>query len=453
MIPSKRFRIGSENSRARDGEILCRVNREIKIAPTVLSAYCFRELTDTIYDLMLLAAGVAYCDRSLSRRPATTWRRQLHLVVPVADPDLWMSKAVMRSLVQTLGLLTGDEWSISFVKRQWDLPNTQSPLGLGHGDVKVMPYSGGLDSTMIARTLASKGQNLILVTAGRKPDADRKWRSEPDGRRRFISVPFHFSESEDGNRLRETSYRSRGFVFCVMGGIAAFLSGCDEVVMPESGQGALGLWLAPVGNEAPDVRSNPIFTHQLSGFLKELLGRSISYEYPALWKTKGETLSELQRSGKHGEWWKARSCARDGRSVGNGGPLPQCGICSACLLRRQSLLKAGLDEAKDHYLWSDLSGSTVEEALAQGSKSPAKNDTRYAICGALSLEHIARLHREHDLIRRKAMVLSPFVDLTPKEVEEKLHNLLKTHSEEWRSFVNHQGSNSYLRSVFENDGQ
>ena len=448
MIPSAKYQVSSQVGKVRKGYIPCRINIDVKIKPDVLSAYCFRELPDKVYDLVLLAAAIAYADRTLTRRPSIAWKREIELISLAADPDFWNRPCIRKKLCDSLALLTGDEWKITFNKRSWTLPKKIQPLlPLEHQVSGIIPYSGGLDSRALAQIRLSKGENLILVTAGNKKNADKEWQEKSHGRRRQISVPIHIAQKGASKRLREQSYRSRGFIFGVMGGIAAYLSDCPTILMPENGQGTLGLWLSPVGNEALDVRNHPQFTHKLSEIFKEVFNFDLNYEFPSLWKTKGEVLVDLKNL-EDSLWFKAKSCARDGRSVGK----KQCGVCSACLLRRQSLLRAGLDEKMDSYFWSNLSAQELDHARACTSlRLSNDNDWKYAVCGALSMTQLARVYKDQEMIHYKSKILAPFVNLSVEETKIRIERLLKAHREEWQNFVEHQGKNSFLYGIVNQD--
>src|SRR5689334_3374584 len=73
--------------------------------------------TDTGLDLMLLALHVHAADTKLSRRLESqdSWTREIRLVVPVSDEQLWTSTAP--TLTRALDFLTGDHWTIHF--RPW----------------------------------------------------------------------------------------------------------------------------------------------------------------------------------------------------------------------------------------------------------------------------------------------------------------------------------------------
>src|SRR5262245_47342673 len=160
-------------------------------------------------------------------------------------------------------------------------------FSLGNDKSAVIPFSDGLDS-LAAASLAARelGKSLVRVRLGRKKYHPRSpsLRREP-----FTSVPYKVCPGEQGRV--ETSSRSRGFKFAMASGLAAYLSHAHRVIVSESGQGALGPSLVPVGQAYPDYRSHPSFARRMERFLKALLGYQLSYKFPYIWHTKGKTFT------------------------------------------------------------------------------------------------------------------------------------------------------------------
>lgn len=451
--PKARIEGVDRPGRDKSGLLQCVIGRDFVVDSEILSSYCFTDLPARVHDLIVLAGLVAFADRTVTRRTSIGWKRELELLVPVHEPRFWRQPQTIKALTQTLDLVTGDYWNFEFRHhRALTKITVQEPtLALKYGDSPiVMAHSDGLDSFAVARLTSSREPQapLILVTTGRRNDADGDWRERHlNATRHHVSLPFHVGDHYAKCRFREPSYRSRAFVFLVMAGIAANLSGGERVIVAESGQGGLGPWLAPVGNEAPDVRMHPMFTRTLETFLAIVFGRSVRYEHPQLWHSKGETLSELAKLKLDEDWEKTRSCARDARHIHLDGTLIQCGVCSACLLRRQSLFAAGLDENKDRYLWRDLKAPTLAAAAAPGARKTKLEDERQAKCGLLSLIQLAELDNQSDSsnrIHEAAFDLSQVAGESQDVTETKLRRLLKVHNQELTRFVNSQGDDSFL---------
>jgi 7-cyano-7-deazaguanine synthase in queuosine biosynthesis len=451
--PHARFEVAEAGGRSSAGTIRCVINKHFAIDAGALSAYCFRELPRRADDLVAITAGVAFADRTVARQAALMWRRSLELSVPVHDVDFWRRPEISASLQDLLTLLTGDTWTLSFYRRRKGTPTElQEPLPLAHGaEPVVMPFSDGLDSLAGARLTAVREAEapLILVTAGQRNDADREWRERYLNARRYrLVLPFRFLNTQSGHRFRESSYRTRALVYSVMAGIAAHLSGATRIVYAESGQGSLGPWLVPVGNEAPDVRMHPLFTRRVAAFLAIVLETPLKFEHPYLWQTKGETLRELVELELTDDWNKTRSCARDARHMSVDGQHMQCGVCAGCLLRRQSLLAAGLDETSETspYFWNDLKARTLTGASFDKHRTTTLDDERQAVCGFLSLSQLSDLAHPNSCaqVAELANQLADTLGETETKANAKLERLLDAHRAEWKSFLDRLGPDSFL---------
>ena len=444
--PAARIVLGYNSLPTRGSEIRCTVGRDLIIKPEVLGRYCVRPLEPRLYDLVLITGAVAFADRVVQRKTSICWRRELEVVVPTSDPDFWRQATIVRNLTETLELLTGDIWTFHFSRtRKKPTIDPQRSLPFGGRSSVVIPFSDGLDSFAAAQLASQRLPDLgvIKVTTGSGPEARRH-----SGQHQ-VSIPFWRRGSDI--RLRETSYRSRGFVFGVMAGIAANLLEADRIIIPESGQGALGPWLNPVGNEAADVRMHPFFTASLSRFLMSVFGGQIKHEHPQLWKTKGETLQELKRHKLEDGWWRTKSCPR-GRKVCINAKRVQCGVCASCLLRRQSLLAAALDPGKELYFWGDLSAPTLRQAADPNARNTCSNDERLAMCGLYELATLGNLLNTDSGNKRIADAAAEFAvheNAQEEDVDRKLRNLLIAHRDEWRNFIALQKSESFLNSWLE----
>ena len=306
--------------------------RDVVIDPRVLSDYCFQPLDTRVDDLLHVAAAVAFADRTVRRHASYAWRRRIHLEIAVREPEFWEQSDVRNALIDCLSMVTGDVWILAFCGgRAPLLVDPQAPLDLKTARSAVLPFSDGLDSLAAARLHAvdHPRESLVLVTSGAKKDVDRAYRVKTLNARRYrVSVPFRLPKNPQFRQV-ESTYRSRGFVFNVVAAAAAYLLEAQRVIVPESGQGSIGPSLIPVGNEAPDMRMHPVFTHRLGRFLERVLGRHIPFEHPYLWSTKGQTLERLHNDGIAQDWWETRSCARDQRHVRKRVQLPDVFVAEA----------------------------------------------------------------------------------------------------------------------------
>jgi hypothetical protein len=438
--PSLRVAVVEGKSSPR-GWCPCRLGENISFTTAQLESYCLSSWKPLIFDAMVLAAGIEYCDR-VRRRPALGWGRDFTLRVPVHDLALWNKPGLQDALHGALNFLTGDRWMVEFVARQCsESAPSQKHFDLPRGEVSIIPFSDGMDSRAVAGLEAQDlGDRLIRVRLGSKMN-DR-----PEKSHLFTSVPYRV---KIGERNLESSARSRGFKFAMVSGIAAFLVKANEIIVPESGQGALGPALVSVGHAYPDYRNHPLFTDRMAVFLSALFDHPIRYRFPRLWHTKGQTLAAFGAIGKIDPCLEARSCWQDSRQVSVDGAQRQCGVCAACMLRRLSVHAAGFAENTNTYVWDNLSASSFEKGAARGFDGVTDALREYAIAGVLHLDHLANLTNSplhKPALTRLCYQLSQSLGMSQRDVESKLMGMLAEHRREWDAFLHSLGQYSYVRN-------
>ena len=446
LVPVRRVDVVEEGRSAGKGRIRCAIDEHLKFDTEGIETYCLAGWKATVYDAFVVGAAVQFCDHTM-RRPSTGWSRDIVLCIPVHDPEHWRSTAVSDALHDALSFLTGDRWRIDFTRRRKDFaPKRQQPFDLPRSCV-VMPFSDGLDSYLVGGLLQRKhGDALVRVRLGSKAPPGRRSKTSPP--RAFAAMPWRVSCGRSGTV--ETTARSRGFRFALLSGIAAFLCGSRRIVLPESGQGALGPSLAPVGQAYADVRNHPLFTARMERLMRALLGHDVHYKFPQLWRTKGQTLSALFEScPDDADWMGTRSCWQGARHVSVSRRRRQCGICAACLLRRMSVHAAGRSEALETYVWEDLNAARFEDGAVRAFKNrkPKGALYEYAIAGVLHLDHLASLRQstvDAATLKKQTFLLSRPLGLDEQDTQTKLENMLRRHEEEWCAFVESLGPRSFV---------
>src|SRR5581483_11187147 len=254
--------IAESGIRTPKGWVRCELDGNIAFSTRSLESYFFAAWDAAAYDALLVAAAVEYADKA-QRRRAHYWPRQFHLSVPVHDVARWDNGRVHAALVDALNFLTGDSWELAFYPRRRSAAVPQQGLlSLDRAVEAVIPFSNGLDSRAVA-ALVSRSINggLVRVRLGsRLADAENLARE----RHAFTAVPFDVTANK--GVFVESTVRSRGFKFALVSGIAAYLARAREVIVPESGQGALGPSLVTVGQAYEDYRSHPLFTGRMEKF-------------------------------------------------------------------------------------------------------------------------------------------------------------------------------------------
>ncbi len=429
----------------RRGYVACALGTNITFSTRILESFSSTNWQAVVYDALVVAASVEFCDRSLARS-ALNWGRRFEVRIAVHEPERWSSRPAIRSLVDALNLLTGDDWHFEFHARRTpaDTP-AQNRMEFPSDADAVIAYSEGMDSRAVAGLEGKRlGSRLVRVRVGTKrPDMPKKERA----RLPFAAVPYEVRL--DGNNA-ETTARSRGFKFALIAAIGAYLINAPTVIVPESGQGALAPAILPVGQGYADHRNNPVFTALMEKFVKALLGHGLRYRYPRLWMTKGETLREyIDNCGpESSSWASTRSCWQQSRQASVAGTRRQCGVCAACMLRRLSVHAAGETEANETYVWESLNAPTFEEGANADFQHVTAALSEYALAGVLHFEHFASFRDtpQHELLKRRAQnELARSLGESVEVVSKSLDGLLQQHATEWRAFTNGLGENSFVR--------
>lgn len=422
---------------------IAEIGREIIFDPSILGTYRYEGWRPVHHDLLVVCAAVEFADRRCSHR-ATQWSRSFYVTVPVLDLESWQRQEIQVCLSDTLRHLTGDDWHFSFVQAERSAENEphQPSLPFGSNKQFVIAYSEGLDSRCVSGIFDDDDIAVRVRVSERKDKIKR-------GDHPFDLIPFKVKPP----RSPESSVRSRGFKFATITAISSHLSGVSKIIVPESGQGALGPVLLPLHNIYADYRNHPTFFRKMEHFIKSLLGHTVIYQQPFLWNTKGQTISVfLKKPGiTPDDAINTRSCWQSRWNVRIDGKLRQCGLCAACLLRRMSMHSAGVDEPTDTYTFADLTAPRYRDALPQ-SDSIRLDDAmvEYGIVGARHLQQLADLAEKPDTsLKLHVFEIARATNYSQQETSDNLRQLLVRHSEEWRGFINTQGKDSFLKEWIE----
>ena len=416
------------------------LDQDIKFSTRGLERYATSKWEPVVFDAMVVAAAVEYCDRSLLRS-TQSWARDFRVTVPVHDPERWSAYGVSTALHDTLGFLTGDSWHFRFVKRENTQPHPrQGFLEIPPRTDATIAFSDGMDSRAVAGLVrAELGDALVRVRLGTKR-SDKPAKDQP-----FMSIPYKLKKKTH----MEPSARNRGFRFALVSGLASYVCGSAQVVIPESGQGSLGPVLAPVAHAYPDYRNHPLFLARMQKFLNALLEVDITYSFPRLWFTKGQTLTAYIALGSDtDEWRSTRSCWKSAQWSSVNGQFRQCGVCAACMLRRLSVHTAGQIEPPETYIAEDLGAGDLDHSVPASFKKMNKSFREYAIAGVLHMDHLAELSKldARALLRRHAARLAETQYMSVDQTEKKITEMISRHAGEWADFVSSLDNGSFVKN-------
>jgi hypothetical protein len=330
--------------------------RRYSVQKERLTAPFGHQLPALLHDLVDLALTVYAADRLIRRRQPDqgpddwTWERQFEVHLRVSEPERWEQPELVSRLSQALDYLTEDRWRFSFSSRP-ALSNApvQGRLFPFRLPAKVALFSGGLDSLagLACQLSQSDPENIITVTCGTSSRLLKRQRTlltalnrSAVGKLLPVILPVRLSQDRRSYNSNERSQRTRAFLFCVLGYVAAMMGGVTDLLVLENGIGAINLPLSDAQLGAQSSRaSHPVGLKKLESFLRLLLDPGFRIRLPYLLATKGELCARLR--GSRFEQLAIHSISCDGFPPRSVGP-EQCGTCTSCILRRQALYVSGI---------------------------------------------------------------------------------------------------------------
>lgn len=306
-------------------------------------------------DLIQIAISAFAADQAVSRGGKADvygrdWHREMHLAVPVRDPEFWSAPEVSERLTDALMFATEDTWRFTFSP----FSNQPHQLVLAPGDRDmigqpdhVVLFSGGADSLCATVELLAGGQGRPLLVSHRStaPTVKRQTDLAHLLRERFPrQAPSHVSFwiHRRLSDAKDTSQRSRGFLFASLGASVAVQLGLERVVFSDNGVVSLNLPINRSVVGAMASRStHPGFLTRFNRLLQAIFERPVRVENTLALRTRAETLEILKAHGCADLLQETISCSHPrGRSELE----RHCGYCSQCIDRRFGTLAAGLDE-------------------------------------------------------------------------------------------------------------
>lgn len=340
-----------------------------------LSTVFGRELPAIFEDLIDVAVTAYVTDRAIRRRRPEgeignlLWQRNFEIYIPVTDPARWNRAEIGDLLSDALGCLTEDRWKFHFLPREFsEMKPLQRVLFPPTAPARVALFSGGLDSLAgLALDLEREQEGLVLgvtcATSSRLLWKQRRiieaLRKKSGHRLVPIILPVHLVQESQAYNHNERTQRARGFLFCILGAVAALMGGASELSIYENGVGAINLPASEAQLGAQSSRAtNPVALRKIEHFISVLLGQEFSVRLPHVFTTKGEMCRELSQSSFRDLAIQTVSCdSFPMRVLG----AEHCGVCSSCLLRRQALWTSGFHEdlQEGRYKYDVFSGESL----------------------------------------------------------------------------------------------
>ena len=325
----------------------------------------FRSVPPLFHDLLELAAYVYSADQVIQRGADDVdsfgdgWRRDLHFVVPVRNPDFWNNAEAHDALCSTLGFLSDDRYRFDFVKLNQDhqfqeyleFNDTQQIYGMPE---QVVMFSGGLDSLAGAiDEVVNQKKRVLLVTHKSTSKLNRRHRTlkEMLVEKAGDNVPHHISIRI--NKAKELNHeytqRSRSFLYVSIGATIARMLNLQSVRFYENGVISLNLPVCAqvVGGRATRT-THPKVMKGFQDIVSMVAGESFTIENPYIWKTKADVVKVIMDAGCQDLIKHSMTCTHTWEMTNQ---HTHCGACSQCIDRRFAILaaKADLHDPVEHY--------------------------------------------------------------------------------------------------------
>lgn len=306
-------------------------------------------------DLLHIAAA-AYLADLRTRRPST-FSRQLAITVHVHDPKMWTGPAG-ETITDLLAWISGDEWTLHTVPIGKHTETPDEAFTPPHQSaIDTMLLSGGLDSFCGAVDHLDRAKDRIHI--GHRDSATsvkhaqlttKAWLSQ-----QLPEFAWLRHELRPRAAKRESTTRTRSFLFMAMAIAAADGTNAPKVIVPENGYTSLNVPLVASRGGALSTKSTHPWTFHLVNQLLTNAGINVDVTNPYLHMTKGDLLKQAVASAPDGfieATGHTLSCAKldSGRvkKALGGDPNINCGLCYACLVRRGSYVGAGIDDPTDY---------------------------------------------------------------------------------------------------------
>ena len=402
-------------------------------------------LTGECADFIELTSAVYLADRLCKRGSnALNWSRTLHVSLPVRIVSTWEDRTAL--LIRVLQDLTGDTWSFLFTKRTSELRKSEVQTvlfskRLDPPSTSIL-FSGGLDSLAgLVRQQRENWNELIAISVlTNKRIAPIQTACLAAVQRAFPRAIHHVSVRVALLRKRgtqhafdgeERSQRTRGFLFQALGAVTAHAAGVNSLIVPENGIGAINLpYVESQYGTQSGRAANPLNLRLMSELCSSVFGETFAIELPHRLETKGELLHALRDARLSDAVMRSVSCDKFPQRLKH---TIQCGRCTSCLLRRQSLFQAGLGQ-------HDLGHSYAADVMEPGCNTNDEKWYHYRVMEDQAERLDAAIRSaspEFELINSFPALAEQFLysrATTPGANVLPLIDLYRRYCAEWRTF-------------------
>jgi hypothetical protein len=408
--------------------------KNVNLRIDYISRTMLGNVPDLLIDLLEVAAYVYCADQRLVRGSdkltnfGENWRRSLRFSIPVRQLEVWQDPDVHEVLVDTLGFLSDDSYEFDFRRaeapvqpRELYFPNLID-ASAEHDDVAL--FSGGVDSFAGAvNDIVTLGKSVTLVGHYSSTKVRAVQENLIEGLRhrgfdrRVSYIPVWVSNEKE--RAREFTQRTRSFLFACLGLVVSRMSGKHRFSFYENGVVSINPPLAGdiVGGRATRT-THPKVLRGLETLFSTLLNRQIEIQTPLQWLTKKEVTHKIEEAGMADMLARTVSCTRPRNWTVK---QKHCGVCSQCIDRRFAVLAAGMGghEPSENY----------KRDLLLADRS-ADVDLRMALSYVSFFQRVGATPKERFLVDFPEVIsaLDCFPGLSTDEVGERVYDLFQRHA-------------------------
>lgn len=410
------------------------VAKNVNLRIDYVSRKMLANLPDLLIDLLEVAAYVYCADQRLGRGSAQltnfgeNWRRSLRFSIPVRQLEIWQTPDIQELLADTLGFLSDDSYEFDFRKaeapilpREMYFPELID-ASAEHDEVAL--FSGGVDSFAGAvHDIVTLGKSVTLVGHYSSTKVRAVQESLIQGLRqqgfdrRVSYIPIWVSNQNE--RAREFTQRTRSFLFACLGLVVARMSSKDRFSFYENGVVSINPPLAGdvVGGRATRT-THPKVLRGLESLFSLLLDRQIEIQTPLQWLTKKEVTQKIQKAGLADMLAKTVSCTRPRKWTEK---QKHCGVCSQCIDRRFGVLAAGMG---DH----EPPGNYMRDLLL--ADRSADDDLRMALSYVTLFQRVSVTSKERFLVDFPEVIsaLDRFPGLSTTDAGDRVYDLFQRHA-------------------------
>lgn len=321
------------------------------------------QLDATSLDLCEIAAYVYMGDKAVSRGGYEKWTRNLSYLVPVRNPELWNS--VKEILTNTIATLSGDNVQFKFVPKAKSKEGEASSISFERSEFPESDcsclFSGGLDSFAGAVHLIQEGRRPLFASHYVGGSLGQVQAGLMSSIQKEFGKDFHHFQYRVTSRpnkkaphkyvRKESSHRARSFLFMSFAAVAAALHGLSDIFICENGVLSMNVPISDARKGSRSTRhAHPLYLFHFNQLVNALYGRKFHVQNPfSLW-TKGQEVELIATTKLYPLIKQTVTCWGYPNQTLRYPNSNHCGYCLPCIVRRVSLIAAGMESYDDQYV-------------------------------------------------------------------------------------------------------